>query len=157
MKKFIFALFCLSLAFPCNARTIIVDANGTGEYPTIQAAINDANDGDTVELQPGTYTGDGNRDIDFLGKAITVCSTNPNEPNIVAATIIDCNGYYYGMHRGFHFYGGEDINSVLDGLTITNGFVGGVIGNGGGILCQNSSPTICNCIITSSCCGKDFM
>ncbi|GAI61123.1 unnamed protein product, partial [marine sediment metagenome] len=29
--------------------------------------------------------------INFLGKAITVRSTDPNDPNVVAATIIDGN------------------------------------------------------------------
>jgi hypothetical protein len=29
-----------------------------------------------------------NRDIDFLGKAIIVRSTDPNDPNIVAATVM---------------------------------------------------------------------
>jgi hypothetical protein len=32
------------------------------------------------------------RDIDPNGKAITICSIDPNDPNIIAATIIDCNG-----------------------------------------------------------------
>ncbi|MHC4110265.1 MAG: cell surface protein, partial [Planctomycetota bacterium] len=45
----------LILAIPCSAETIIIDANGTGDYPTIQAAIDDSNDGDVVELQQGTY------------------------------------------------------------------------------------------------------
>jgi len=46
----------------------------TSQHPTIQAAINDANDGDTVSVTPGTHTRAGNRNIDFGGKAITVRS-----------------------------------------------------------------------------------
>jgi hypothetical protein len=45
---------------------------GPADFRTIQAAVGDANDGDTVLVAPGTYTSDGNRDIDFRGKAITV-------------------------------------------------------------------------------------
>ena len=84
------------------------------DYPNIQAAIDDCNDGDVVIVEPNTYTGNGNRDIDFLGKAITVRNVDPNDPNIVAATIIDC-GY---ASNGFFFHFNEDANSILSGLTI---------------------------------------
>jgi len=113
------------------------------EYATIQAAIDDCVDGDIVIVAPGTYTGDGNRDIDFGGKAITVRSTDPNDPNIIAATIIDCND----EGRGFYFHNNEDANSILDGFTITRGYTGG---HGGGIYCLDSSPTIINCTITAN-------
>ncbi len=111
-------------------------------YPTIQAAIDDCNDGDTVLVAPGTYTGDGNRDIDFKGKAITVKSENGPE-----TCIIDCNGTPDEYHRGFVFYYGEDANSVLQGFTVTNGYIKG---NGGAILCQMSSPSILRCIISEN-------
>jgi hypothetical protein len=114
------------------------------QYSTIQSAIDAAADSDTVIVAPGTYTGFGNRDIDFLGKAITVRSADPNNPNIVAATIIDCNGSKEDLHRGFYFDSGEGKNSVLDGFTITNGCAY----PGGAIRCRySSSPTIINCII----------
>ncbi len=115
-------------------------------YPTIQAGIDAAVDGDTVIISPGTYEGDGNRDIDFKGKKITVRSTDPNDPNTVADTIIDCDGTETEPHRGFYFHSGESTNSVLSGLTITNGFAR----YGGGIYCDNSSPVIANCTITQN-------
>ncbi|MHC4498916.1 MAG: right-handed parallel beta-helix repeat-containing protein, partial [Planctomycetota bacterium] len=109
------------------------------EYGTIQAAINAAVDGDTIIIEPGTYTGTGNRDLDFGGKAITVQSTDPEDPCVVGATIIDCNA----ATRGFYFHNNEDSNSILDGLTITKASGG----YGGGIYCYESSPTIRNCIV----------
>ncbi|MHC4113383.1 MAG: right-handed parallel beta-helix repeat-containing protein, partial [Planctomycetota bacterium] len=125
------------------AETIIIDANGTGDYPTIQAAIDDSNDGDVVELQQGTYTGVGNRSIDFLGKAITVRSINPEDPCVVASTVIDCQG----AGCGFYFDNGEDANSILAGLTITNGY----LSKGGGIYCYDySSPKISHCRIVGN-------
>jgi len=62
--------------------------DGSGDYPTIQAAIDDACDGDVIYLFPGTYTGDGNRNIDFLGKSIIVQSVAPDFPSIVALSLI---------------------------------------------------------------------
>jgi subtilisin family serine protease len=134
-------------------------------YSTIQAAIDAASDNDIVEVRPGTYTGNGNRDLDFLGKAIVVRSVNPDDSNVVAATIIDCQGNADDPHRGFAFSNGEGPNSILAGFTIKNGWQEGDPGNfptlpgengdsggdasGGGIICiGGSSPTIRNCVIT---------
>jgi len=113
-------------------------------FATIQKGIDETQDGDTVVVQPGTYTGDGNRDIDFLGKAITVRSTDPNDPNVVATTIIDCED----SGRGFKFHSGEGPNSVVCGFTITNGYLDN--GHGGGIYCNGASPTITNNVITNN-------
>jgi len=115
------------------------------EYADIQAAVDDCNDGDVVVVAPGTYTGDGNRDIDFEGKAITVRSVDPCDPNIVAATIIDCNGTAAEPHRGFYFDSGEDANSILEGFTITNGYASRSGGGGGGIYCRGGNLVISNC------------
>jgi len=133
-------VFLLSTTLTSSAaRTINVDDDGPADFNTIQAAINDANDGDTIIVSDGTYTGDGNRDIDFLGKAITLRSENGPEN-----CIIDCQGSEDDLHRGFYFHSGEDANSVLDGFTITNGCAY----SGGAIRClYSSSPTITNCII----------
>ncbi len=118
------------------------------QYQTIQQAIDDADSFDVIVVSPGTYTGIGNRDIKFRGKAITVQSIDPNNWDIVAATIIDANGYDPQVHRGFYFNSGEGPNSVVAGLTITRG--GGVY-EGGAVCCyNNSSPTIRNCIITAN-------
>lgn len=157
---------CWIAAIPCSARTILVSADGTGDlstrletgYPTIQAAIDAAVEGDTVELQPGVYTGEGNRDIGFKGKTITVRSIDPHDPNVVAATIINCNGTVAEPHRGFTFRSGETPLSVLSGLTITNGYgpkevfpyMPSYISVGGAIACEDSSPTITYCQIRAN-------
>ena len=129
-------------------------------YISIQAAIDACNDDDTVIVAPGIYSGDGNRDIDFNGKAITIRSTDPNDPNIIAATIINCDGTMEEPHRGFKFASGEGPNSVVAGLTITNGYGPQEpfyistkwhwYSAGGAIFCEGSSPTIENCNIIAN-------
>jgi len=117
--------------------------NGSGEHPydSVQEAVDVALPGDTVILLTGVYTGKGNRDIDYEGKAISVRSTDPNDPNVVVLTVIDCED----AGRGFYFHSGEDSNSVLEGLTILNGLVTGKVppgGGGAGINCHHSAPTL---------------
>jgi parallel beta-helix repeat protein/predicted outer membrane repeat protein len=130
--------FLLLLSSATHAVTIYVP----DDISTIQAGIDACTDGDTVMVRDGTYTGDGNRDIDFLGKAIVVMSENGPE-----ATIIDCEGDSLDPHRGFHIHTGEDSSSVLQGFTIQNGYMRGPYpqNTGGGMLIEDSNPTVINC------------
>ena len=93
-------------------------------FTNIQKAIDNANDGDIVVVANGTYTGEGNKNISFMGKAITVRSKNGAD-----STIINCEQ----SGNGFLFENNEDSLSVLDGFTIQNG----QRDNGGGILSFN--------------------
>ncbi|UCC23249.1 MAG: right-handed parallel beta-helix repeat-containing protein, partial [Planctomycetota bacterium] len=88
-------------------------------YETIQAALDDpcTVDGDEIEVGPGTYY----ESIDFGGKAITLRSSDPNDANIVAATIIDGTGHYHVVKC----VSGEDANTILEGFTITGGNANG--------------------------------
>ena len=171
-------LLAVSLISTADARVITVDDDATADFDNIQAAIDDANDGDTVEVQPGTYTGYGNRGILIFSKSVTVTGTDPNDPHIVASTIIDCGGTGNATYTGFivsvygRGSGGCDANSgcdcILAGLTITNAADGAVLciapnctikdctltnnsnDDGGAISCYSGSPTIANCTITGN-------
>jgi len=120
----------------CHADVIHVP----GDYPTIQAGIDAAVNGDVVEIADGTYVGVGNTNLDFLGKAITVRSAS-GDPELC---VIDCE---YSS-RGFYFQNGEGVDSVVEGLTITKGDI--MNEGGGGVLCVGSSPSLINCRITGS-------
>jgi len=135
--------FLLAMAGLAQGRTITVGHGGGYDFNTIQAAIDDSNDGDTTVVADGIYIGAGNKNLDFEGRAITVRSENGS-----ANCIIDCE--YDG--RGFYFSNGETASSVLDGFTIRNGSLGWGR-NGGGIYCNFSSPTITNCTITGNSAG----
>jgi len=140
----VFGVFvCLFFVIPCRGGTITVCWDGSGDYLTIQAAIDAASDGDEVVVCDGVFTGTDNRDIDFKGKAITVRSENGPEN-----CIIDCNGTASEPHRGFYFHNGEDRSSILRGFTVTNGYASDL--GGGGICCDHSSPTITECKILNN-------
>lgn len=113
-------------------------AEGSAERPfdTIQEGIDAASGGDTVLVRDGVYTGNGNRDLDFGGKLITVRSENGPEH-----CIIDCQGTEEGPHRGFYFHNGETADAVVEGFTIANGWAG----LGGGMLTSESGPTVTDC------------
>jgi hypothetical protein len=119
---------------------IILNAEGTGDYPTIQAAVQAAAGGETIKLQDGVYTGDGNRDVSFQGKAVTVRSQS-RDPS---ACVIDAQGTPLGPHRAFLFIAGEGPASRLEDLWIRGGWAEDA---GAGIACYSSSPTIDGCVL----------
>lgn len=132
-----------------NGTSTDIDGNGvpddchqilfvpSAEHPTIQSAIDATVDGDSVLVEDGIYTGLGNRDLTFGGRAILVRSRNGP-----ASCIIDCQG----SERAFTFQGGETTSTIVDGFTIINGFSN----RGGAIDCDLSSPTIRNCILSGN-------
>jgi hypothetical protein len=117
------------------------DEDGSAEHPfdAIQEGIDAASDGDTVLVLDGTYTGIGNKDLDFGGRLISVRSENGPE-----ACIIDCED----DGRGFYFHSGEGADAVVEGQTITNGSAD----FGGGAICcdECSNPTFANCAIIAN-------
>ncbi len=150
MRAVVMCLLVCCLAGTAGAAVLNVKADGTGDYATIQAAVNAAAAGDVVLLQPGTYTGVGNRDVDFAGKAITIQGMDPDDPGVIDATVIDCQN----AGRGFLLVTGETGASVLQGLTVVNGYADA---DGGGITCRATSPTIRKCRIRNCSAGNATM
>ncbi len=105
----------------------------TGQrYEYIRHALNEAGTGDHIVVGEGIYF----ENISFDGKNLTLSSTDPNDPNVVAATVID------GDDHAVTFAGGEDISCVLAGFTITDA--------NAAVYCSGASPAIVHCIITGN-------
>lgn len=104
------------------------------DYSTIQGAIDNSANGDTIIIQTGTYT----ENIDFKGKEIVVGSLYllNNQESFIDSVIID------GQNSGtvVKCETSETENSKLIGVTVVNGYAG----DGGGIKCTNSSPVFKN-------------
>jgi len=145
VRLIILIVGCAGLCSEAAATILRVPA----DYPLIQDGLDAAAPDDTVIVAAGTYTGAGNRDLDFQGKGLRLQSEDGAE-----FTIIDCQGSKADPHRGLHFHGSEDSTAVLTGFTIQNGYAPGdpglLLSNGGGILFEASSPTVVDCVIRAN-------
>jgi C1A family cysteine protease len=107
------------------------------DYPTIQEAIDLACDGATIIVAEGTYY----ENIIIEGKSLAIISTDPNDPNVVAATVID--GDKKGSVVQFSDCG-PDV--IFSGFTIVNG----ESRDGGGVYCSYSDLIITNCVFSGN-------
>jgi len=160
-RPLLISMFLTSTAL---ADTWTVDDDGKADFENIQAAIDAASDGDEIIVMPGTYTStqDGHV-VNMLGKAVTLRSSNPSDPDVVAATIIDGEG----ARRGIVCFNNETEMTLIKGLTITNGQAvvfdfdnnGGAStyenDSGGGMYCFSSNPTIEDCIFNYNTTGQN--
>ncbi len=124
---------------------LVVKPDGTGDYPTIQAAIDNAAGGDVIELP------DGNRDLSFQGKSITIRS----QSGYPETCIIDCQASASDCHRGFIFQCQEGPDSSLEDLTIVNGYMEDDYpawdGCGGAVLMLDSTSPLMDNVIIRDC------
>jgi len=109
-------------------------------FSTIQSAINYSFSGDTILVQPNTYL----ENINYNGKSIVVGSLfmTTQDTSYISSTIIDGNQ----SGRVVYFGNGEGSGAKLIGLTIRNGSSG----NGGGVYCYFSSPTLENVVLSDN-------
>ncbi|MBN1824975.1 MAG: hypothetical protein JW958_01835 [Candidatus Eisenbacteria bacterium] len=128
---------CLLLATSAAASNHTVLPDGMGDFPTIQAAIDAAQPGDTVSLGNGVFTGAGNHRLHVNGKAITIRSA-AGDPDLCE---IDCAG----DGRSFFFAFGEGPGTLIEGITMRNGVVRYPDYGGGAIYIYQATPTIRNC------------
>lgn len=128
-----------------------------GDFATIQSAIDAAAVGDTVLVGDGTWL----ENINFRGKDIVVASHFLLDGDVahIADTILDGSGHADPDSGSVvYFISGEGNGAVLMGFTLTGGngtpstdqWTDTHWREGGGILTENSSPTIQYNLITGN-------
>lgn len=129
-------LLGLTGSMQADGATYLVKADGTGDFPTIQQALDAATPGDVIQLSDGIYSQPGNVDLDFLGKDLTLVSQGGDPEQC----IIDGQG----VSRGIQFHLGETSACTVDGIGFERAYTSAY---GAAILCtEGSSPTIRNCL-----------
>ncbi len=92
MKRMTLAMLLMVLAMPVLAATHLVNPDGSGDFVTIQDAIDASSADDTILLGDGTFTGVGNRDLE-IRRPLVFMSTG-GDP---ALCIIDAEGEPLGF------------------------------------------------------------
>lgn len=124
---------------PCSRGEVhLVRPDGSGDFPTILAAVNASESGDEILLGDGTFTGDENLNILVEYKALTIRSESGN----ASLCIIDCSTGTEEFRRAFYLRYTGTQEPVIEGVTIANGDAD--IGAGIGVWL--SSPRIRNCV-----------
>jgi hypothetical protein len=106
------------------------------QFPSIQAAIDNARTGSTIIVSPGTY----NENLDLGGRDLVLRSSHG-----AAVTTIDGRALGPVITVG----PGQGNQTIIEGFTLTDGaglFVGSEM-RGGGICCNAASPTIRNNVL----------
>jgi predicted outer membrane repeat protein len=134
LRSEIVVLIVLLAAAAASADVLTVDGSGGAMYMTIRAAVDAAEEGDTVRVAEGVYSGSDNRLIDPDGTNIVIESDGGPD-----AVTIDCTDA--GM--AFRFQSSEDTTTVVRGFTVVNGY--GPT-NPGAALITFSDPIFENCV-----------
>lgn len=128
--------------------------DGTGDFATIQDAVNAAAEGDVIVLEDGIYSGDGNRNVLIHGKAITIRS----QSGLAGGVIIDCAADSLNPARAFTITAGAPGATMLEGLTIVRGWgsLAGIVAAGALLIQDDSSPLIRNCVFEDNHSGMNW-
>ena len=106
------------------------DEHGTGSesnpFHTIQYALDNAIDGDIVIVKKGRYSGDGNFNLNFRGKQVTLQSENPDLSEYMKGTIIDAKGEGVIVR----FINDECEKTIFAGFTLAPGDISAPIKRG---------------------------
>lgn len=141
---YLLIMFIFSSLLFCATRTVSLD--GTQQYTSIQAAVNDSRHGDVVQVYPGRYE----ENIEFIDYNISLVSLYTTDPQqqYIENTVIDGN-----MNSCIRVINGETI--TITGFTMVNNEQGNYSGDlnyaGGGIYLKLSSQAIVSHCVIRNC------
>jgi len=107
-------------------------------FPTIQAAIAAAANGDDIIVAPGTYR----EAVNVLGKAIHVQSSGSLRATALDATALDTSVVTCAA--------GEAPGEIIEGFAITEGAGPPERLHGGGMINGGSSPSLIDCTVSGN-------
>jgi len=128
--RLLLATAIMALALPASAATWHVEQDGSGDFTTIQAAVDAAADGDEIAIGPGHYSDsmthhgthgdwevcvllDGSKSLSFVGAGSGLTTVGPESPQVEDYTV------------GFGLLTTSEAYSVsLDELVVANLFQG---------------------------------
>lgn len=136
-------LFLILFPLLSAAQTITVKQDSTGDFTTIQAAVDSAQNGDTVLVWPGTYV----ENIHIINKSIFLGSLTLTTGDLayINQTVIDGNDS--GSCIRIEYADGN----IINGFEVVNGNGKEKFWmDGGGLFLLESNTSIYNCFIHSN-------
>jgi predicted outer membrane repeat protein len=156
-------------AVTAKADSYLVAQDGSGDFTTIQAAIDAASDGDTIKIRPGTYEGA----LNLSGKGLTIRKSPLESTDSVTicsndSAVVLLQANTGGISNSLITLRGLDLNGqernmcialngflvTIDRCTIRNGRDTVISGAGGIDLTETDEVNLVDSTI-QACCGKD--
>ena len=138
--------FAMALSVSSAFAAIHVAADGSGDYPTIQAAIVAAADGDSIFLGDGTYRGAGNRQLEISGKALSILSQSDDPTTCV-----------FDGEDQWRFLTTDGPSTHLQGIGFRNGYFldEDVLDGGGALSYRGGVHTVVGCEFIDNYCTEN--
>ncbi len=133
MKSLISLIAILATTIACHAETLTVNPDGSAQYANLSQALQQAQPGDTLLLEPGLYRGHLNRNLNHFQGSITLESAEGPQ-----TCVIDCESNGQFLYASIS----QDSTVTLRGLTLINGYAGS-----GSIYFNSGSLTLDNCVV----------
>jgi len=113
------------------------------DQSSIQLAYLFASPGDTILVADGIYSGPLDRDMEFVGKAISLISENGPE-----RTVLDFQASASDTHQGLVISNVQDSKVLIEGFTLRNAYTYSNIHNytGGALYFEGDSLEVIDCI-----------